>query len=230
MRITVSHGLHLASLLAIAALSLLTGCSHSTFLRQATTASYQPSNIYRADPNLSPEIKRVAVLPLTTLNDDATMEFGRESLGPVLVNELGRSRLFELVSVTPAELRLLTGRDAWSSEEKLPLDFFDKLKEKLGVDAVLFARLTQFRAYEPLTIGWRLKLYDAAEPQVLWAIDEVFDARVPEVAAAARRHAQQHLEAGPSDAQGVLSSPRRFGSYTASAVVETLPGRASAAP
>jgi hypothetical protein len=100
------------------------------------------------------------------------------------------------------------------------------------VDAVLFSRLTQYRAYEPLAVGWRLKLFDTAEPQVLWAVDEVFDARVPEVAAAARRYAQQHPDAGPSvqDAQGVLLSPRRFGRYAASAVVETLPGRPAPAP
>lgn len=216
----------------LAFFALFAGCARSSFLGQMTTASYQPSNVYRGEANLSSEIKRVAVLPLTSMNDDTAMEFGREELWPVLVAELGRARQFELVSVSADELRLLTGRNFWSGEEKLPLDFFDKLKEKLGVDAVLFSRLTQYRAYEPLAVGWRLKLFDAAEPQVLWAVDEVFDARVPEVAAAARRYAQQHPDAGPSvqDAQGVLLSPRRFGRYATSAVVETLPGRAVPAP
>jgi hypothetical protein len=159
------------------------------------------------------------------------MEYGCETLAPLLIAELGRARQFEVVSVSREDLRLLTGRDAWGGEEKLPRDFFDKLHEKLGVDAVLFSRLTQFRAYEPLSVGWRLKLFDAAEPQVLWAVDEVFDASVPEVAAAARRYAQRRPDASLSlqDSQAVLSSPRRFGRYTASAVVETLPGRASGA-
>jgi len=63
-------------------------------------------------------------------------------------------------------------------------------------------------------------------------VDEVFDARVPEVAAAARRYAQQHPDAGSSiyGPAGVLVSPRRFGQFTASAVVETLPGRQASAP
>jgi hypothetical protein len=222
----------LIQLCLVVLLSVIAGCARSSFLGQMTTASYQPSNVYRAEANLSPEIKRVAVLPLTTLGDDSAMEFGREALWPVLIAELGRVRRFELVSVSSDELRLMTGRNAWSGEEKLPLDFFDNLKEKLGVDAVLFSRLTQYRAYEPLAVGWRLKLFDAAEPQVLWAVDEVFDARVPEVAAAARRYAQQHPDSGPSlqDSQGVLLSPRRFGRYAASAVVATLPGRAAPAP
>ncbi len=100
------------------------------------------------------------------------------------------------------------------------------------MDAVLFCRLTQYRAYEPLAVGWRLKLLDAEVPRILWAVDEVFDARVAEVAAAARRYAREHSEAVPSlqDSQSVLLSPRRFGQYTASAVVGTMPGRVAVIP
>ncbi len=208
------------------------GCSHTSFLGHATTASYQPSNVYREEPALAPNIRRVAVLPLAVLTDEAGMEFGRDALWPVLLSELGRVRQFEVVSVTPEDLRLMTGRSAWGGEEKLPMDFFDKLKEKLGVDAILFSRLTQYRAYEPLSIGWRLKLIDAEEPRILWAVDEVFDARVPEVAAAAIRYDQRHPDTGSSlhDAKGVLTSPRRFGRYSASAVVQTLPSRQPAGP
>ena len=174
-------------------------------------------------------IKRVAILPLTALTDESAMEFGRDTLGPVLVEELGRVRQFELVLVSAEELRAATGRSSWTGEERLPLDFFELLKEKLGVDAVLFARLTQYRAYEPISIGWRLKLLETEEPRILWAVDEVFDARVPGVAAAARRFASQHPEslAGKGDEEDVLRSPRRFAQYTANAVVATLPPRQS---
>src|SRR6185503_19019245 len=170
----------------------------SPFLSDLSTPSYAPSNVYREEALLPSYIKRVAVLPLTTLTDESSMEFGRESLGPVLLNELGRSRQFEMVKVPPDELRLLTGRSGWSGEEKLPIDFFEKLKDKLGVDAILFCRLTQYQAYEPLAVGWRLKLLDAEVPRILWAVDEVFDARVAQVAAAARRYAREHPEAVPS--------------------------------
>jgi hypothetical protein len=200
------------------------GCSHVPVLREATVASYVPDNVHREEPTLPPQIKRVAVLPLTTLSDDAATEFGRETLAPLLYEELGRSRQFEVVLVTAEQLRLATGRSAWTGEEQFPLDFFELLREKLGVDAVLFSRLTQYRAYEPLSIGWRLKLFETEAPRILWAVDEVFDGRVPEVAAAARRFSRQHPEANSaSDGQEVLSSPLRFGRYTTSAVVATLP-------
>ena len=197
---------------------------------QISTPSYQPSNVYLEEPSLAPNIRRVAVLPMAVLTEDSGMEFGRDALWPVLLNELGRIRQFEVVSVTAEDLRLMTGRTAWGGEEKLPMDFFDKLKEKLGVDAILFSRLTQYRAYEPLSIGWRFKLLDADEPRILWAVDEVFDARVPEVAAAAVRFDQRHPDTSASlhDARGVLASPKRFGRYAASAVMQTLPSRQSA--
>jgi len=211
---------------------LFTGCSTSPFLSDLSTPNYAPSNVHRDQAFLPTYVRRVAVLPLTTLTDESSMDFGRDSLWPVLLDELGRSRQFELVTVPPDELRLLTGRSSWSGEEKLPADFFEKLKDKLGVDAVLFSRLTQYRAYEPLTVGWRLKLLDAEVPRILWAVDEVFDARVAEVSVAARRYARDHPDAAASlhDSQSVLLSPRRFGQYTASAVIATMPGRLAAAP
>ena len=211
---------------------LFMGCATSPYLSDLNTPSYAPSNVFRDEALLPSYIKRVAVLPLTTLTDETSMDFGRDSLWPVLLSELGRSRQFELVTVLPEELRLLTGRSGWSGEEKLPPDFFDSLKAKLGVDAILFSRLTQYRAYEPLAVGWRLKLLDAEVPRILWAVDEVFDARVAEVAAAARRYSKAHPEVAPSlhDSQSVLLSPRRFGQYTASAIVGTMPGRVAVTP
>jgi hypothetical protein len=204
--------------------ALLVGCAYIPGVREATIPSYQPSNVHREETHLPAQIKRVAMLPVTALGDEAVLEFGRDTLGPVLMNELGKARQFELVPVTGDELRILTGREAWTGEEKLPLDFFDRLKERLGVDAVLFARLTQYQAYQPLKVGWRVKLLETEEPRVLWAVDEVFDARMPSVAAAARRFARHQEESGAwGDADEVLSSPRRFGEYSANAVVGTMP-------
>jgi hypothetical protein len=208
-------------------LPLLAGCARLPGLRQASVASYEPTNVHQEERHLPAQIKRVAVMPVSVLTDEITMEFGRDTLGPLLVEELARSRQFELVVVSPDELRLATGRSAWTGEEKLPLDFFDQLRDKIGADAVLFVRLTQYRAYEPLSVGWRLKLVETEEPRILWAVDEVFDARIPEVAAAARRFGRQHPDSTTASGDGpdVLGSPRRFGRYTANAVVATLPPR-----
>lgn len=224
----------LTPLLAAFAAALLTmaagGCANRSMLAHALTSSYQPSNVFREDAVLPEQIRRVALLPVSVASDDGDMAFGRGTLEPVIFAEIARVRRFEVVAVTADQLRLLTGRTGWTPEERLPLDFFEKIRDMFGVDAVLFTQLTHFRPYEPLLTGWRLKLIDADEPHILWAVDEVFDARVPAVAAAAMRHLEGNPDTGASlsDSRSVLQSSRRFGRYTAHAVVHTMPGRAVA--
>jgi len=216
---------------AVALLAMATGgCAKRSMFAQALTPSYEPLNVFREDAALPEQIRRVALLPVTVASDDGDMAFGRGTLEPIVFAEIARVRRFEVVSVTSEELRLLTGRTAWTPEEKLPIEFFEKIRDKFGVDAVLFTQLTQYRPYEPLLVGWRMKLIDADEPHILWAVDEVFDARVPTVAAAASRHLEGNPDTGTSlsDSRSVLQSPRRFGRYTAHAVVQTMPGRAMA--
>ena len=217
-------------LTCLAALTILffIGCARPPFLAQAMTPSYRPSNVFQKEPFLPANIRRIAVLPMSSLTEDADTAFGRDALSPILMSELGRVRQFELVAVSTDDLRLLSGRSVWNPEDKLPLEFFERLKSKYGVDAVLFSRLTLYRAYEPLAIGWRLKLIDADEPHIIWAVDEMFESRVPSVAAAAVRYAQDNPDTGSSliDSRSVMMSARRFGEYTVNAVVQTIPGRA----
>lgn len=221
------------ALICLAVLTILPfiGCARPPFLAQAMTPSYQPSNVFQEEPFLPAAIRRIALLPMSSLTDDADTAFGRDALSPILMSELSRVRRFELVAVSTDELRLLSGRAVWNPEDKLPVEFFERLKDKYGVDAVLFSRLTLYRAYEPLAIGWRLKLIDAGEPHILWAVDEVFDSRVPTVAVAAIRYSQDNPDASASllDSRSVLMSARRFGEYTVNAVVQTIPGRTVAA-
>ena len=216
------------TLLTATALCLTSGCAVNSFTSPFTTVpAYQPANVFRDAEQLPKDIKRVAVLPLTATGAEADTEFGREVIGPLLVEELGLARKFELVAVSPEQLRRWTGRSHWSGDEILPPDFFAKLRGALACDAVVFCRLTQYRAYPPLAVGWRLKLIETEEPHLLWSGDEVFDAREPGVAEAARRHARTQPVAAPSvaDASTILVSPRRFAQYAARATFATLPAR-----
>lgn len=207
------------------------GCARRSLLAAGMIPAYEPGNIYREAGVLPSHIRRVVLLPMSVFSDDADLAFGRDTLEPIMRGEIGRVRRFEVVSISRDELRLLSGRGVWSNQEKLPLDFFDRIREKFGADAVLFSELTQYRGYEPLAVGWRLTLVDTDEPHVLWAVDEVFDARIPSVAAAAIRYSDHNPDTGStmSDSRNVLVSPRRFGRYAAQATVETMPGRGIAA-
>ena len=188
---------------------------------------FQPANVHRGNNRLPTTVRRVVILPVTCNAQEPAALAGQEALQPMVAEELGKTRAFEVIAVTPEQLQKLTGRSQWMAEDKLPEDFFSRLREVYDCDAVLFAHLSQFRAYPPLQIGWKVRLVDNQTPKIHWAVDEVFDAGEAAVATAARRYYLAHLADGRSenDSRSILFSPRRFGQYSLNALFDTLPGR-----
>jgi hypothetical protein len=91
----------------------------------------------------------------------------------------------------------------------------------------LFCELTEFRAYPPLAVGWRLKLVDVRQRKTLWAGDEHFDAGNPAVLSGARLY-QHHGQVVLDDDSGgwlAMNSPRWFGEYSIGSLLGTLPAR-----
>jgi hypothetical protein len=132
-----------------------------------------------------------------------------------------------LVLVTPEQLRQWTGQPAWRDDEVLPQDFFLRLREATGCDAVFFSHLTRFYPYPPVAVGWKLSLVEAGGAQTVWKADDLFDAGDVTVANAARYYSVEHVHIeGPADDPAVtLGSPSRFGQFTLSALMATLPQR-----
>lgn len=209
-------------------LTLLMGCSLLTPNRPPNTPEFQASNAYQGSGQLPRSLKRVAVLALAVQHEDeAQREAIRRIMEPVLQAELFRAGRFEVIAVTAEQLRAWTGKAQWQASERLPLDFFERLRAETECDAVLFCELTTYRAYPPLALGWRLQLVAADGPQVWWAVDQFFDANEAEVANSARRYHLAHTSQPQAltDGREILYSPRHFGSYSASVVVATCPKR-----
>jgi hypothetical protein len=189
--------------------------------------AHQP-NAYRLDDRLPPQCRRVAVLPLACNASEPDAEEGARTLEPVLHTELAKCALFELVFISPEELRHWTGKTAWAAEEKLPVDLLGRVRAASGCDAVLFARLAHYRPYGPLQVGFNLKLVDAADPRVIyWAADQVYDAGQPAVARQAKGfyHHQAYAGRPLRDNRTILMSPRWFGQFALSSILATLPSR-----
>jgi hypothetical protein len=212
--------------LALATL-ILAGCASFKPEDAVVGPDFVPANVYRAASRLDPAMRNLAVLPLATDPEIADSDDGKTALEPVLRTQLARQQKFELTTVSPQQLREWTGRANWTAEEELPPDFFVNLRQKLHCDGVLFCRLTHFQPYPPLVLGWRLKLVDVESCQVIWAVDEVFDAREKPVANSARRYQQASQSFGSvsPDSQVILTSPGRFASYSIEAALKTLPDR-----
>ncbi len=203
------------------------GCSTERLADTVIGPGYHPVNVYCRGPMLPADLRRVAVLPLTCADDSMALAAGREALAPVLEEELAKLGKFEIVPVSPADLQQRTGRANWRADEKLPPDFFQSLKAAYACDAVLFSQVTVFRAYPPLAVGWRFQLAGGAGKDIVWAADDVFDAGQPAVVNGARRYQQEQQRSASShlDSFGIMNSPRRFGHYSASTLLATLPAR-----
>jgi hypothetical protein len=190
-------------------------------------ADGRPDNVFIYPPALSANLQRVVMLPLISEGQGAGLAEGCEALQPILLEGLEKSKRFEVVSASADILRGGSGRLSWTGAEELPADFFGSLKREYGCDGVLFCQLTVFHAYGPPVIGWRLKLVDARTREILWAVDQVFEAN--DVVTA--KKPWQFLR-GPDKSEAidenrweVLNSPRQFGQYTVAKVLETLPKR-----
>lgn len=224
-RIRVAHLLRFSSLLL--GLGLLCGCKTARLSDPVTGSGYRPENIYRSQKQLPVGLRRVAVLPPTCDSTQSDLVSGLDNLTTVITDELGKTKKFELVIVTPEQLRAWTGRSSWRAEETLPANLLEHLRTQLECDAVLFSRLTQYRAYPPLAVGFSFKLAEVEKAELVWVVDEIYDASEPSVVNSARRYqlAREQLPSSLSDSRSILNSPSGFGRYAASSVFQTLPVR-----
>ena len=206
---------------------LLAGCSSLMVEDTVVGPDFHPGNVFLAAPKLDKSLRTVAVLPLTADPRLADGAAGIMTLEPVLRGELTKQQRFELVFVSPQQLREWTQRTSWTAGDELPPNFFEALRRHVHCDGVLFSQLTQYQAYPPLSLGWRFKLVDGVSYQVVWSADEIFDSRDHAVSNSARRYQQasQTLGNTPPDSKIILTSPDRFAHYSAAALFSTLPAR-----
>ncbi len=202
-------------------------CACETRIKLPPLTLYKPTNVYRKGPVMDPAVKRVAILPMTTLQPTEAFQAGVDSLQPLLHAELEKAKRFELIMVTPEQLQNWTGQRAWRTDEQLPPDFFDRIREETGCQGVFFDQLTRYQPYQPVAVGWKMTLVFNKEHQIFWAADEVFDAGDDDVANAARAYEWDHIvtQSPLPDPNAILSSPSRFGQYTLHALLMTLPQR-----
>ena len=210
----------------MAILMIFSGCVLPEHSPRLLAPAYRPQNVFLWGSRLPPQIRRVALLPMACDQDIPEMSDGRDVLEPIVRCELAKIRRFELIPLTSELLRSQTGGASWSCEDTLPQDLFSWLTDSRGCDAVLFCRLTVFRGYAPLAVGWRMRLVDLRTRSTLWAGDEVFDAGQPAVQAGARHYqlaVRQNCAPIP-DEWVIQNSPRQFGQYAAAQLLASLPG------
>ena len=208
----------------------LAGCSTASIKNPGIVVGpfHKPANYQLANGVMPADMRRVALLPLTSALNTAEHQSGRAILQQLLQAEIVKSGLFEVVFVSNTKMEQLTGRPAWRMIDELPVDFIDQLTMEFDCQGVLFSHLSVYQPYPPLNVGLRMGLVHLSQASnkgsVVWEIDEMFNAGQKSVINSARRNAIKNGLSDPELDQdfGLQNSPRRFGRYTAEAVVSTM--------
>ncbi|HEU5081149.1 MAG TPA: hypothetical protein VFT72_18195 [Opitutaceae bacterium] len=210
----------------LALVLICAGCSALPHSDPAKSGPFfTPRNVTVNTPRLPALVRRVTVLPVHGLREMTEDSVNR--VNEAVVTQLNQTGRFEVVTLTPDNLRSLIGQPSLGSADALPHDLLEKVKKTSGSDAVLFTDVTAYSPYPPLTIGLRMKLVELSTGTILWAADNIFAASDPSVANSARHFAfKLGSDRGPADlSHTVLQNPSRFCAYAADATFETLPPR-----
>ncbi|HTI69013.1 MAG TPA: hypothetical protein VMF06_03560 [Candidatus Limnocylindria bacterium] len=211
--------------LAVASMAGWVGCTSMQKSEMPNAAQHRVANVYHAVNKLPLEVRRVAVLPIAVDEQSPDAVAGRDAFGSVLLEELLQTHEFEAVPIPMSQLRRWFGKQTFGADERLPAELLQRVEADTGCDAVLLTRLTAYRPYPPVLEGWNLRLVWSKSTEILWGVDDIFDASDTEVAAAARKQfkTQEAVSVAAADPSAALTSPRRIAQYALRSVLRTMP-------
>ena len=210
---------------AIAAGVLLVGCESTQPSEMPNAPLHEVKNVYKSLAKLPPEIRRVAILPISVDERSPDAVAGREAFQSILFQEALQTHEFEPIDATPAQLTRWFGRPSFAADEVLPANLLDRIEKETGCNAVLLSRLSSYHPYPPVVEGWSLKLVWCKNAETLWTVEDIFDVSDSRVAASARREmkSQEAVSAALVDPGSALQSPRRIAQFSLRSLFGTMP-------
>ncbi len=91
---------------------------------------HKPTNYHLAGGEMPADMRRVALLPLTSALDTREHRSGRAILQETMHTQVAHAGLFEVVIVPLAKMEALTGKSAWRMIEELPNDFIEQIMKE----------------------------------------------------------------------------------------------------
>ena len=214
----------LSSTAVLLAVLFITGCASvhrvnseydTTFgKKRATTNVYQTAS-------LPGDLSRVALLPFYKGNYE---HLSFHELEENFRLELIDKRLFEVVTIGPETMKEMFPEARYSSVEYLPTDLLTKLSSRYDIDGLMLVDVSYFNAYQPVGLGVRAKLLNGNTGELIWAVDEVFDASDPRVSNSARKFykTESIIQYPLHNTRTALHSPNRFSKYVAHSLFSAI--------
>jgi hypothetical protein len=191
---------------------LLSGC--------ATGFSPSRNDYYYLNPDKDlSAIGRVALVELT--NDSAFPQISAD-VTEALFQAVQKKQLFGLIVVRqsdPAFRSLQLDSNAEYTFEQL-----SAIRKTLNCDAIMTGTVTGYKPYPHMTLGLRLTLIDLTDGQILWALEQIWDAADKTTENRIKNYYSRHDFMGSTTLREklVTISPLRFVKFVAYETAETL--------
>jgi hypothetical protein len=162
---------------------------------------------------------RVALVELDRASNDSGIA---AEVTSALFLEIQKRQVFGVMVVA-------RGNPAWQSlQENLNslqgLQQLEAARETLTCNGLLLGTVTRYQPYPHMAIGLRLKLIDLSDGQLLWALEQVWDASDKSIQKRIKTYLQDQRRTGQSPLREelVVVSPLSFAKFVAYEVAGTF--------
>jgi len=205
---------------------LLSGCGLLEGLKCKETRAYLAEDITQG------KIRRVVVLPL--MNPSRYSDAG-PLVTETLCGELRKAGVFHIQPVSQWQLAEMVHQTGVVLP-RAPNDHeLGLIAKATGADAIVVGTVTQYMPYRPMVLGIRVRMVRAADKEVIWAVDEVYDSSLEEVVNLTAAYSRKVKNVGKwtegwYDWEKALVSMRYFTQFVCYEVAKTVKGTGPSAP
>lgn len=177
--------------------------------------------VYLASPDAMAKVCRVAFIQLAQEPHDPPVS---RSMTWALFREVQKRKIFHLDVVMQSDPMLrelpLDRTQQFTTEE------LAEFQKALGCDAVLVGKVTKFQTYPAMQVGLYLRMIDLRSGVLLWAVEQVWDARDKDVEDRVKGFYDRRLRDEYGDPiywELALRSQQAFEKFVSCEVAESLP-------
>jgi len=169
---------------------------------------------------------------LSTIGRGAIVELDNDSSYPEISADVTEALFLALQKKQLFGLTVVHRQDpAWRSlqldlDSAYTLEQLSAIRRTLKCDAILAGTITEYRPYPHLTVGLRMKLIDVSSGELLWALEQVWDASAKATEGRIKKYFERQMRSGSATLreQLVTVSSLKFVGFVAYEVAETFNG------
>lgn len=207
-------------LVALIVISLFFGGCQSFYAERTKTLlspKYKTSNYFIYPDFELLDINHVAVVDFTNTSQEPGVE---KQVQDMFLRELNKVNKFEISPCPYIEQskNLFTINGRYTKEDLL------EIATKYHIDAILMVEITDYKAYQPLVLGIKIKMVQTITGDDIWIVDELYDSTAAKVSTAAKEYYFSYIDNDHTFYKWkiMLKSMRHFTQFVCYDIFKTL--------